>query len=316
MFSRTLFVLFFLFSLLNLGACSLDRTGLAAASGTFAVTPTLACPGDTVTLTWDLRSAAPQPGFCRFSNGFTPSLQRCASSAECSEGGQCIDGSCNRCALIGGERTRVMECAVPSSGGCPPNMNARIELEPEPEPPLERASDIWDQPRGERQFVVQAPTAVAFFSEVIDIEGQRAGLARSLERFDARGQVELVDPDLTRTPANGYECRGMPSWSGVLLEELFAVPSPTLRLLNVRNPNPFAVVVNGLSERPFTLGPREARALDLPVLGRVGARPDQAFLNTLPPVLCSAVRNEGRYPDAPLELTVGCPPRLIEPPKP
>lgn len=309
-------ILHLLFALLVLGGCSLNRSVLSTVPGSMLeVTPTLACRGDTITLEWDLQPPA-NPAFCRFANGNTPALQRCGISSECGEGAQCIDGSCNRCALIESARTRETDCAVPSDGGCPPNMNARILISPEPEPPLENASDIWNEHRGQRQFVVEEPTQVEFFSEMTDAEGTRAGVPSALGRFDASRQVEIVDPDLTRTLNSTYACRGSPVWAGTLLEQLFRVPSDSLSLIAVRNPSSFAVVVSGLDAAPFTLAPGASRTLNLPVLGLVGARPDPAFLSTLPPVFCSAVQDGGRYPDAPLELTVGCPPRLSEPPLP
>ncbi|MET1076945.1 MAG: hypothetical protein ABWY06_02885 [Pseudomonas sp.] len=304
----------FLAALLLLVSCSLDRSVIRGMPGTLEVRPTLACTGDPIDIRWDLQIPA-HPAFCRFANGNTAALQSCASTSDCGEAGQCIDGQCNRCALIGDAEQRAHECATPSGAGCLPFMSARIVLTPAAEPPLENAEAIRNEHRGQRQFILDAPTEVAFFSEVIDIDGSRAGRSDALGRFDASRRVERVDPQLTRTLTNSYACQGSPVWVGALLEEVFRVPSATLRLVAVRNPNAFALAVSGLGEPSFTLAPGESRTLNLPVSGRIGARPTPAFLATLPPVQCSAVQDNGRFPDAPLELTVGCPPRLIEPPR-
>jgi hypothetical protein len=294
-----------LFLLLLIPGCTLNRSGLGGAPGEFGVRPTLACPGDSVLIDWDLQVRA-DPGFCRFANGNTPSLQGCSSSSECGSGASCVDGQCNACAAITNVRNRTTDCATPSNAGCLPNMNARIELTPEPTPALERAHDIWNEHSGERQFVVAQTTRIGFFSEVIDIDGQRAGVPGSLGRFDAGATVEVVDPNLARTSAHPYECRGMPFWAGTLLEDLFAGASDRLRVVAVRNPNSFAVEVSGLTPAPLTLLPRATQRLNLAIRGRVDARPGAAHLATLPPVMCTAVQSNGRYPDAPLELTVGC----------
>jgi hypothetical protein len=293
--------------LLISGCGFLDRSGLDRANGEFGVSPTLACSGDTVLIDWDLQ-VNDDPRFCRFANGNTPSLQSCSTSATCGSGASCMDGHCNACASIRNVRNRTTDCASPSSAGCLPNMNARLELTPEPSPPLERASDIWSEHIGERRFVVEETTTVAFFSEVLDVEGERAGVPDSAERFDDSATVQVIDPSLSRTSRHAYECLGMPFWTGTVLEELFAGASDSLRVISVRNPNSFGVQVIGLGPAPLLLPPRTTQALNLRVSGRVDARPDDAHLATLPPVACTALQNEGRYPDAPLVLTVGCQP--------
>src|SRR5690606_4932262 len=119
-------------------------------------------------------------------------------------------------------RTLSLHDALPISShrGCQPNLNARIRLTPEPSPPLAAAEDIVEH-RGERTFVVQETTDIAFLSEVADPEGNRAGHPDWLGRIDLNARVEVVDPELVRTAANAYECRGRASWPGTLLEELF-----------------------------------------------------------------------------------------------
>ncbi|UTW05857.1 hypothetical protein [Pseudomonas benzenivorans] len=305
MFRYPLITLPVLFLLLS--GCMLNRSGLGPAPGEFGVRPTLACPGDTVLIDWDLQVRA-HPGFCRFANGNTPSLQSCSSASDCARGASCVDGQCNACAAIANVRNRTTDCATPSSAGCLPNMNARIELTPEPTPALERARDIWNEHSGGRQFVIEETTHIGFFSEVVDIDGQRAGVPGSLGRFDAGATVVVVDPSLTRTSPHPYECRGMPTWADAALDELFAGASDRLRVVSVRNPNGFAVEVSGLTPTPLILAPGAAQTLNMRVSGRVDARPDAAHLATLPPVMCTAVQSSGSYPDAPLELTVGCQP--------
>src|SRR5690606_42121957 len=66
-------------------------------------------------------------------------------------------------------RTLSLHDALPISShrGCQPNLNARIRLTPEPSPPLAAAEDIVEH-RGERTFVVQETTDIAFLSEVAE----------------------------------------------------------------------------------------------------------------------------------------------------
>ncbi|MFG0381031.1 hypothetical protein ACF8C6_08705 [Pseudomonas sp. zbq_18] len=291
--------------LLPLAGCTLDRSGLAGMPpGEFNATPALACPGDTVTITWDTERPR-HPDFCRYPDGNLPTLERCSSSGSCSVGGStCLDGHCNLCSAISDTQERLSECASPSDAGCQPDINARLRLDPEPTPPLAAAEDIR-QHRGERTFVVAQTTDIAFLSEVADPEGNRAGNPQWLGRLDMNARVEVVDPDLVRTAPNAYECRGGASWPGTRLEELFPDASPRLRLLSVRNPNRF-VVVGNLDGVPLRLEPGETIMPGSLLAGPLQAQPDPAFLRTLPPVQCSAVTSIGSYPSAPLQLTVGC----------
>ncbi|WP_137971957.1 hypothetical protein [Pseudomonas sp. F(2018)] len=291
--------------LFALHGCTLDRSAIAGMPGAvLSAEPSLACPGDTVVIAWDTRRPH-HPGFCRFANGNTPALQSCTVSSECGGGGAiCLDGFCNDCRAIADERRRLTECAAPSNQGCQPSLSARIQVTPEPDPPLADATGIF-QHEGERSFVIQQTSTIAFRSEVIDTDGERAGVAGSIGRIDLDRQVTVVNPDLSRTLANAYECQGRPSWPGMRLEELFAGASPTLRLLDIRNPNRFTVVGN-VNGSPLRLGPGENISLSLPLSGPVQGQPDPDFLRTLPPVICTATHSSGSYPSAPLQLTVGC----------
>lgn len=293
--------------LLPLAGCTLDRSGLAGMpEGEFSATPALACPGDTVTITWDTERPR-HVDFCGFPNGNLPALERCSSGASCSIGGSsCLDGYCNLCSIIRDTHERSSECAAPSNRGCQPDINARLRLDPEPTPPLAEAEDIR-QHTGERTFVIEETTDIAFLSEVADPEGNRAGNPEWLGRLDMNARVEVVDPDLERTAANAYECRGRASWPGTLLEDLFPEASPRLRLLSVHNPNRF-VVVGNLDGVPLRLEPGETIMPGIVLEGPLQAQPDAAFLSTLPPVQCSATNSVGSYPGAPLQLTVGCTP--------
>lgn len=291
-------------ALFALQGCMLDRAGLSAMpGGRLSVSPALACPGDTVTIAWDTHRSF-NPGFCAFPNGNRPTLQSCESQLDCGTGGGlCIDGFCNSCSIIASARTRETECASPSNRGCQPSLTARIQVTPEPDPPL-LATNIF-QHQGERQFVVGESCSVTFLGDVIDVEGGNAGLAGSTGRVDLTQRVEVVDPDLTRTAANSYLCLGSPSWPGTRLEQLFADASPNLRLIGIHNPNRFAVVGN-LDGAPLRLAAGERVVLNHPVTGPIQAQPVQEFLMTLPPVQCTPVQSIGSYPGAPLELTVGC----------
>lgn len=292
-------------ALFALHGCTLDRSAIGAMPGAvLTAEPSLACPDDTVTIAWDTRRSR-SPAFCRFANGNMPALQSCSISADCGGGGAiCLDGFCNNCRAITDERRRLTECAAPSNLGCLPSLNARIQVTPEPDPPLADASDIF-QHQGERSFVIQETSAIAFRSEVIDAEGQRAGAPGAIGRIDLDRQVTVVNPDLSRTLANAYECQGRPSWPGMRLEELFSGASLTLRLLSIRNPNRFAVVGN-VNGSPLRLEAGENLSLELPLSGPVQGQPDPDFLRTLPPVICTATHSSGSYPSAPLQLTVGC----------
>lgn len=286
--------------------CTLDRSVIAAMpGGSLVAAPALACAGDTVSIAWETRRPR-NPGFCAFANGNTPLLQSCGISADCSSvGGICLDGFCNNCAAIGDLSRRQSECAAPSFQGCEPNLNARIQVTPEPDPPLADASDII-QHRGERRFVIRETSAIAFRSEVIDAEGQRAGVAGAIGRIDLDARVEVIHTDMRRTAANAYECLGgTRSWGGTRLEDLFFSASPNLHLLSIHNPNGYAVVGN-LNGSPLRLAARETVSLNLPLVGPIQAQPDPDFLRTLPAVQCSATHVSGSLPSAPLLLTAGC----------
>jgi len=292
--------------LFGLSGCTLDRNVLGTIrGGTLTVSPSLACPEDVVSITWDTHRPF-NPVFCRIANGNTEELQRCDISSECrSESSVCLDSYCNRCSLISDERSRQTECAAPSNRGCQPNMNARILITPPPKPPLTDASDII-QHRGERRFVIREDSGISFRSEMLDAEGIRAEAPGAMGRMDLDQQVDVVTVDLTRIAPNAYVCRGGHQWPGTRLEELFADASPNLRLTMLHNPNGFTVVGN-LNGLPLRLMPGERVDLNQRVEGPIQAQPDPAFLSTLPPVICTPTDSPGGgYPNAPLELTVSC----------
>ncbi|UUY07038.1 hypothetical protein LRS11_14485 [Pseudomonas sp. J452] len=303
MTARLLVPLFLLFSFLS--GCTLDRSVIAAMpGGSLIATPALACAGDTVTIAWDTQRPR-SPSFCAIANGNTPALQSCRISADCTAGAICLDGFCNGCAAISDSARRMSECAAPSNLGCEPNLNARIQITPEPEPPLADASDIV-QHRGERTFVIRETSNIALRSEVIDVEGQRAGVASAIGRIDLDTRAEVIPIDLRRIAANAYECLGgTRTWGGTRLEELFTRASPNMHLLSIHNPNGFAVVGN-LNGNPLRLAARETVSLNLPLVGPIQAQPDPDFLRTLPPVQCTASHVSGSLPSAPLRLTAGC----------
>lgn len=294
-----------LLALLVLSGCTVNRAGLAPMpGGILSATPALACPGDTVIVRWDTQRPA-QPSFCAYPNGNTPTLQSCRASTDCAAtGGSCVDGYCNRCAAISDAAERRSECAVPSNRGCQPDLFARLRVTPPPSPALVAVDEISEH-SGERSFVVQQSSAIAFRSEVADAEGNRAGRSDWLGRIDLDAQVEVVDPALVRTAPNAYECRGNASWPGVFLETLFPRASDRLRVLQVRNPNDFTVV-GSIDGTPLRLAPGATQALGLLPRGVLQAQPDADYLRTLPSVQCSATVSRGAYPAAPLELTLGC----------
>lgn len=299
MTARWLVPLLLLFSILS--GCTLDRSVIAAMpGGRLGATPALACAGDTVTIAWDTQRPR-NPGFCAIANGNTPALQSCTVSSECTGGARCVDSFCNLCSAV----SDPSECGVPSNRGCEPNLNARIQITPEPDPPLADASDIT-QHRGERTFVIRETSNIAFRSEVIDAEGQRAGVAGAIGRIDLDTRVEVIPVDLRRIAANAYECLGgTRTWGGTRLEDLFFSASPNLHLLSIHNPNAYAVVGN-LNGSPLRLAARETVSLNLPLIGPIQAQPDPDFLRTLPPVQCTASHVSGSLPSAPLRLTAGC----------
>ncbi|WP_043310639.1 hypothetical protein [Pseudomonas sp. ML96] len=299
------FLPFLTVALFALHGCTLDRSVIAAMpGGSLVVGPLLACPGDTVHIAWETRRPRNE-AFCAFANGNTAALLSCRISADCADEEECLDGYCNNCDAITNLQRRQTECAAPSFQGCEPNLNVRIQVTPEPDPPLADASDIT-QHRGERSFVIQETSAIAFRSEVIDAEGQRAGVAGAVGRIDLDARVEVIQTDLRRTAANAFECRGTtPNWAGVRLEDLYFGASPNLHLLSIHNPNGFAVVGN-LNGDPLRLEARETISLNLPLFGPIQAQPDAAFLRTLPPVRCTATDTSGSLPSAPLQLKAGC----------
>ncbi|MBC9251236.1 hypothetical protein A9179_13205 [Pseudomonas alcaligenes] len=306
MTARWLVPLLLSFSVIS--ACTLDRSVIAAMpGGSLSATPSLACAGDTVTIAWDTHRPR-NPAFCAFGNGNTPTLQRCESSAGCSAAGAgaiCLDNFCNNCSAVTGMRRRQAECASPSNQGCEPNLNARIEITPEPDPPLADASEITLH-RGERSFVINESSAIAFRGDVIDAEGQRAGVDGAIGRVDLDARVEVVSRDFRRIAANAYECLGgTRNWGGTRLEDLFAGASSTIHLVSIHNPNSYAVV-GSLNGSPLRLAARETINVDLPLVGVIQAQPDPDFLRTLPPVQCTASHVSGSLPSAPLQLTAAC----------
>ncbi len=305
MIARLLVPLLLLFAALS--GCTLDRSVIAAMpGGSLSAMPSLACAGDTVTIAWDTHRPRNQV-FCALPNGNTPALQSCHSRAECSSGGVCLDGFCNNCSAIGDMRRRQTECAAPSNQGCEPNLNARIQITPEPDPPLADASDIF-QHHGERTFVIHETSHIDFRSEVIDAEGQRAGLAGAIGRIDLDVQAEVIHVDFRRIAANGYECLGgTRNWGGTRLEELFFGASPNMRLRSIHNRNGF-VVVGNLNGNPLRLEAGETISVNVPLEGPIQVQPDPRFLSTLPPVICTTTHVSGSLPSAPLVLTAACGP--------
>ena len=126
----------FLLSLLGLASgCRLNRSpiGSPSVAAQWSVEPAFFCPGDPVTVSWDLTRMPRSPENCRPRNGGFDAITACASSTSCpsvAEGAACLDGFCCRRDVFDRD---PRECPV--AAGCYPDFNLSVNADTM-EPPV------------------------------------------------------------------------------------------------------------------------------------------------------------------------------------
>jgi hypothetical protein len=289
-----------------LPSCGVPRGGLDAPNPRpeLEVSPAYVCPGEPVTISWNLRLPRSQQN-CRNPFGGYDALTPCEVLADCPRGADsCLDGHCSRCESLG--RSAAIECSSPPARGCAPNLSFGLETTPEPlDPPVR---DVRD-PGRESGLVTINPeetTTVTLKGGYLDAQ---SGAGATYEEPPITVDVVVVDDELTVSPVAEFPCNSARSldWATIRLEDLAA--SEGMAVSGIRNPNPFAVEIETAPGEWERLAPGGSTArFDGPVRGTVRSR-----IPAAEPVIAAAPRPEcgpevsrNPWPPIVLEVTLSC----------
>lgn len=295
LFRRILICLLIAFSL---HACTLNRTGLGpGVAAEWQVEPALFCPGDTVTISWDMTRMPRSHDNCRPRNGGFSTLTRCTSSSVCTAGGEdavCLDDHCCRRDIY--ERNSL-ECPV--STGCYPDFGVTVTANGEDlSPPLR---DENRRVTGSRMLTPTETTEFAF-----------TGFYNPpTVLFEDTKTATMVTPE---PPTNitadfAFACFGnMPGWRSVDFNSASRA-SAHVRVAGVRNTTGHHIIL--ASREPergaVTLAPGAfTTELNGPLSGIWSARLAAFDPAGLVRPRCEATNAQDPWPDLEVEILLQC----------
>lgn len=268
-------------TLVFLVGCTLDRSGLGV-DVDWSVEPALFCPGDPVTVSWDLSDLPRSADACT----------SCTSSSMCMTGQYCLDGTCCPESLPGGQ------CRT--SDGCLANFNLTVEQSPGTAPLVDNSET---EVIGER---VLMPSETMTF----DISG---GFHPPLRAFltDARTATLVTAMSETNvTLPFPFTCAaGRPGYPVYNIDDHGPSGSDHVRIIGVRNTGARRVELSrvGPATGPVTISPGEVVVdfnggyggqwhASLPAIDR----------GILPPPVCDPTFIRDPWPDLQVELILDC----------
>lgn len=274
--------------------CFLDRSGIVDPYR-WSVEPTLFCPGDPVTVSWDLSAMRRSPENCRPRNNGYDSLIRCASNRDCPDDGVCYDGYCCQRAVY--EDNRLM-CDA-GTGGCYPGFDVTITANGDPlDPPVESESRIV---RGTR---TDTPAETTTYT----ISGGISSPALFFEESKVATRVTSM-PETNHELTFLFRCDGTsPGWSYVDLDSP-RLATANVRIVGIRNSSGHVIQLTGGD--PATGPVRIARgevstAFNGPVGGRWTAVLDATDPARLTVPRCGATNITDPWPNLQVEMIFGC----------
>lgn len=267
-------------------ACLLDRSGLLIPPvPSLSAEPSPSCPGEPVTITWDLNLPA-GPEWCFCLNG---SLRAdpipCAFTSECPGSEICLDGFCCNRELCGNE------CGNPTDA-CPADFRAHLDI-------AGSGSEITAE---------TGSTTVSPISDTpVTISG--AAIAGSTEQPwpDRTIMLDVIAPGSTRPfPLIFPWICPTTTW-----EDIEVAPRSFLRILGVTNTSPYRVRVS-VKKTDYTGPPVELNlgettfAFNGMFEGEWGIEVIDPLVLVVPPDCLSDVTDSDRLPNLTLELTIDC----------
>lgn len=261
--------------------CTLDRSGLGV-DVDWSVEPALFCPGDPVTVSWDLSDLPRSPDTC----------DMCTSSDICMAGQYCLDGICCPESLPGSE------CRTDE--GCLADFNLTIEQTPGPSPLVDNNQT---KVVGER---VLSPAETTTF----DLSGGFHPPLRSFLTGPQTATLVRATPETNVALSFPFVCAGtVPGWAIHDIDAHGPTASEFVHIIGVRNTSGRRIELSGGDplRGPVTIMPGEV-VTDFN--GKFGGR-WQAVMpaldrGILPPPVCEPTNIRNPWPDLQVELIVDC----------
>lgn len=287
----------FLPALFLLSACAVPTGGLPGDPAHLKVEPKLFCPGDEVTVSWDVSNIPRDRSHCSILGEGYDSDASCATASDCPADGSCIDGYCCPSPFPSG-----IAQACPNHYGCYPPFELTVTADTLTlTPPVNESEELT----GSRTVM---PTATTNFNGQVSFEG---------ETYTMTGSSEMVQ--LTPRTAPVYEfpfvCDGAsPGWQPLNLDQEFGwrdrrYASDSVRVVEVRNTTGHIIQLRTTDPAvgPITLGVNEPTdAFNGHPQGEwfVSLSPrDPAYL-VIP--RCEATNISDPWPDLQVRVTLEC----------
>lgn len=276
------------FSLLLIGSCSVDTTGLAIEDFRWSASPSTVCPGDASTLDWEVLNVPRSRDYCAepYEVG-----RVCTINRDCESDETCVDQQCRR----PGDDLQEIDFGA----GCPIDGTIRINQ-------LEVATnevapvDSSDRVQGSKAV---SPSSTTVYTALYDVDEQR--VATTSVTVTVLGQDEVTEDIAFGT----LFCRNAAETLRLTLGSSTTGfdPSPTVLLTGVTNTSAARVVVasSSPSHEPVPLIPGE---LTTEFNGRVPREWSVRLDSTaVPPPTSCTVDTGGFEPiELTLALTVSC----------
>ncbi|WP_259780491.1 hypothetical protein [Aestuariispira ectoiniformans] len=274
---KTVFLMLFF----AVSGCTLDRSGLGVDLD-WSVEPALFCPGDQVTVSWNLADLPRSLDTC----------ESCSSSDMCMVGQYCLDGTCCPESLPGSQ------CRT--SEGCLADFSLTITMSPDD---MVLVDNEQAEVVGER---VLSPTETVTF----DVSGGYHPPLRAFLTDTKTATLVTAVPETNVMLSFPFTCAGSgPGWANYDIDSLGPTSSEFVRIVGVRNTSGRRLELSGGDplRGPVTIMPGEV-VTDLN--GKFGGRWSAAMpvldRSILPPPVCEPTNIRNPWPDLQVELILEC----------
>ena len=288
----------FLFPLVVLFGCQGElEDSSVSVDPMLTAAPAPFCPGEDVTVAWDLSARSSSPDHCVPNGGFSR-LMSCSADSECPSGGGCVDGICCSASVI-----PLGLCPKLDGGSCKKFFSLSVRnSEGLISPPVERISI---PERGSRTVTPSGDITFSADGFVLP-GGQPIG--------PSSAAATAVTGYLSETLVLRFACSGAtPGWVPVNTESRFLNASARLRVVGVRNvggrdsmlgaqhdggPTVPAVTIprGGISDRFNGLPPGNIWTGSVTPGDRFGFSPQP----------CGSVQGGSPWPNVAVEVTYAC----------
>ncbi|MFL1465971.1 hypothetical protein [Marinobacter sp. HN1S83] len=285
-------------ALFLLSACAASTGGLPGDPAHLKVEPELFCPGDEVTVSWDVSNMPRDRSHCSILGEGYDSDASCGTSPDCPTDGTCIDGYCCPSSFPSG-----IAQACPNHYGCYPPFELTVTADTLTlTPPVNGENE---ELTGSRTVM---PTATTTFNGRVSFEDETYTMTETAE------MVRLTPPS---TPVYEFPfvCSSAgPGWQPLDLDEEYGwrerrYASDNVRVVNVRNTTSHTIELrtNNPAVGPITLTPGQ-------VTDAFNGHPQGEWFVSLSPrdpaylviPRCEATDIADPWPDLQVEATLEC----------